>query len=62
MIEFAHIPVMPEETISSLGIREDGIYVDGTAGGGGHSALIAERLSDRGRLIALDQRQRETGL
>ena len=55
MIEFAHIPVMPEETISSLGIREDGIYVDGTAGGGGHSALIAERLSDRGRLIALDQ-------
>jgi 16S rRNA (cytosine1402-N4)-methyltransferase len=55
MIEFSHIPVMPEEVIASLDIIPDGIYVDGTAGGGGHSALIAQKLSDNGRLIALDQ-------
>ncbi len=52
---FSHIPVLPEETIGSLNIVPDGIYVDGTAGGGGHSSLIAARLSDKGRLIAIDQ-------
>lgn len=55
MTDFNHIPVLPEESIASLDINADGIYVDGTAGGGGHSALIAERLSDKGRLIAIDQ-------
>ena len=55
MMEFEHIPVLPEETTESLAIRPDGIYVDGTAGGGGHSELIAERLSGSGRLIAIDQ-------
>ena len=55
MIDYDHVPVMPEETIASLEIVPDGIYVDGTAGGGGHSALIAERLSDEGRLISIDQ-------
>ncbi len=52
---YSHIPVLPEETIESLCIDPEGIYVDGTAGGGGHSSLIAGRLSDKGRLIAIDQ-------
>ena len=55
MMDYNHIPVMPEETVASLKIVPDGIYVDGTAGGGGHSALIAQKLSDGGRLIAIDQ-------
>ena len=55
MTGYDHTPVLPEETIGSLAIVPDGIYVDGTAGGGGHSKLIAERLSDRGKLIAVDQ-------
>lgn len=49
-----HLPVMPREVLDYLAIRPDGIYVDCTAGAGGHSSLIAERL-DGGRLIALDQ-------
>jgi 16S rRNA (cytosine1402-N4)-methyltransferase len=49
-----HRPVLLEQTIDALGIRPDGIYVDGTAGGGGHSHAIASRLTT-GRLIALDQ-------
>ena len=49
-----HLPVLPEQTIEALGIRPDGIYLDGTAGGGGHSYLIASRLTT-GRLISLDQ-------
>jgi 16S rRNA (cytosine1402-N4)-methyltransferase len=51
---FSHIPVLLEETISSLHIKPDGIYVDGTAGGGGHSSAIAAQL-DGGRLISIDQ-------
>ncbi len=53
-MEFKHIPVLPNETISALEIKENGIYVDGTAGGGGHSELIAKRLKS-GRLISIDQ-------
>lgn len=49
-----HIPVMPEEVLDGLRIRPGGVYVDGTAGAGGHAALIAQRL-DGGRLIALDR-------
>lgn len=49
-----HLPVLPRETIEALAVKPDGVYVDGTAGGGGHSLLIAERLTT-GRLIALDQ-------
>ena len=55
MTEYSHVSVLPEEAAASLNIIPDGIYVDGTAGGGGHSALIAERLSGKGRLIAIDQ-------
>ena len=49
-----HLPVLLEQTMDALGIKPDGIYLDGTAGGGGHSAAIASRLTT-GRLIALDQ-------
>ncbi|MCR5302921.1 MAG: 16S rRNA (cytosine(1402)-N(4))-methyltransferase RsmH [Lachnospiraceae bacterium] len=53
-MEFIHVPVMPDEVIDGLNIRPEGIYLDGTAGGGGHSALIAERLTT-GRLYSLDR-------
>ena len=53
-IEFSHSPVMPDECIEGLNIRPGGIIVDGTAGGGGHSFLIAERLTE-GELIAIDR-------
>jgi len=54
-MEFHHIPVMLTECISGLNIDPDGIYVDGTAGGGGHSSAIAAKLSGKGRLISLDR-------
>lgn len=54
-MEFSHIPVMLEECLEGLDIRPDGIYVDGTAGGAGHSSAIAARLNEKGRLIALDR-------
>ena len=54
-MEFSHIPVMLEECMEGLDIRPDGIYVDGTAGGAGHSSAIAARLNEKGRLIALDR-------
>ena len=54
-MEFSHIPVLKAETICALQIIPDGIYVDATAGGGGHSAEILKHLSDKGRLILIDQ-------
>jgi 16S rRNA (cytosine1402-N4)-methyltransferase len=54
-MEFTHIPVMLEECIDGLNIRPDGVYVDGTAGGAGHSSAIASHLNENGRLIALDR-------
>ena len=53
-MEFKHISVLLYETVDSLNIKPDGIYVDGTAGGAGHSTEIAKRLNG-GRLIALDR-------
>jgi len=53
-MEFHHITVLLHETVEALAIRPDGLYVDGTVGGGGHSEQIARRLTD-GRLIGLDQ-------
>ena len=50
-----HRPVMLDEVLADLNILPDGIYLDGTAGGGGHSRAIAERLTGGGRLISLDQ-------
>lgn len=54
-ISFSHRPVLLDECIEGLAIRPDGIYVDGTAGGAGHSSAIAAKLSEKGRLIALDR-------
>lgn len=54
-MEFLHVPVLLNECIDGLNIHPSGIYVDGTAGGGGHSSAIAERLGKDGRLISLDR-------
>ncbi len=54
-MEFKHKSVLLEETIDGLAVKPDGIYVDGTLGGGGHSYEICRRLSDKGRLIGIDQ-------
>lgn len=53
-MEFQHKPVLFDETINSLQIRPDGIYIDGTAGGGGHSQAILDKLAT-GRLLSIDQ-------
>ena len=54
-MEFKHIPVLLEECITGLNIKEDGIYVDGTLGGAGHSSEILKRLSTKGTLIGIDR-------
>ena len=54
-MEFSHISVLLEETVGNLITDPDGIYVDGTLGGAGHSYEICSRLSDKGRLIGIDQ-------
>ena len=55
MNEYAHTSVLLCECIEALNIKPDGIYVDGTLGGGGHSLEIAKRLSKGGRLLCIDQ-------
>ena len=52
--EFEHRPVLLEEIVDSLNIKEDGTYVDGTLGGGGHASHVLQRLK-KGRLIGIDQ-------
>ena len=54
-LTFSHIPVLLQKTLDSLQIKPDGIYVDATAGGAGHSSKILEQLSEQGRLICMDQ-------
>ena len=54
-MEFKHKPVMLEECIKGLNIKPEGIYVDGTLGGAGHSKEIAKRLSKDGLLIGIDR-------
>ena len=54
-MEFKHEPVMLEECINGLNIKKDGIYVDGTLGGAGHSKEILKRLSKEGKLIGIDR-------
>lgn len=56
-MEFKHYSVLLNETIDNLDIKPDGIYVDGTLGGGGHSLEICKRLGEKGRLIGIDQDQ-----
>ena len=50
-----HVPVLAGESIDALAIKPDGIYIDATFGGGGHSALILDALGDNGRLLGFDQ-------
>ncbi|MBR6616196.1 MAG: 16S rRNA (cytosine(1402)-N(4))-methyltransferase RsmH, partial [Lachnospiraceae bacterium] len=52
---FEHKSVLLYETVDSLNIKPDGIYVDGTLGGGGHAFEVASRLGENGRLIGIDQ-------
>ncbi len=54
-MEFSHISVLLKQTVDALNIKPDGIYVDCTCGGAGHSKEILKRLSKNGRLIAIDQ-------
>lgn len=54
-MEFSHVSVLLDECIDGLKIKKDGIYVDGTLGGGGHSLEIVKRLGEKGRLIAIDR-------
>lgn len=54
-MDFKHISVLLEETIEGLNIKPDGIYVDGTLGGGGHAYHVCSQLSDKGRFIGIDQ-------
>ena len=56
-MEFKHEPIMLEECIENLNINPDGIYVDGTLGGAGHSSKIVEKLSEKGLLIGIDRDQ-----
>ena len=55
MLEFKHKPVLLDECIEGLNINPDGIYVDGTLGGAGHSRVIASKLSSNGLLIGIDR-------
>ena len=54
-MEFNHVSVLLNECLEGLNIKENGIYVDGTLGGAGHSSEILKRLSKEGRLIGIDQ-------
>ena len=53
--KFYHVPVLADECIQALNIKPDGIYVDCTTGGAGHSGLILEKLGSAGILICLDK-------
>ena len=53
-MSFTHLPVLLKETVEGLNIKSDGIYVDGTAGGGGHSWEILKRL-ESGKLYSIDR-------
>ena len=54
-MEFSHVTVLLKETVDALEIKPDGIYVDGTLGGGGHSERICKSLGEEGMLIGIDQ-------
>ena len=55
-MEFKHISVLLDETIEELHIKPDGIYVDGTLGGGGHAYHVCQKLSEKGRLSPIPNR------
>lgn len=55
MINFSHVSVLLNESVDMLSVKPEGVYVDGTAGGGGHSAEILKRLNENGRLYSIDR-------
>ena len=55
LMDFKHISVLLEESVNSLNIKPDGVYVDCTAGGGGHSAAILSHLGEKGKMVLIDQ-------
>ena len=57
---FQHYSVLLNETIEQLDIKENGIYVDGTLGGGGHASAVLQRLGETGRLIGIDSSNRSS--
>lgn len=54
-MEFQHVSIMPDQCMEGLNIKPDGLYADGTTGGGGHSLLIAQKLNNQGRLFCFDR-------
>ena len=54
-MEFRHEPVLLKECIDGLNIKKDGIYVDGTLGGAGHSEAILQKLGQKGQLLGIDK-------
>lgn len=54
-MEFNHISVLLEESVNALNVKPNGVYVDGTLGGGGHASLICEKLNEDGTLIGIDR-------
>ena len=54
-MEFKHVPIMLSQVIENLDIKAEGVYVDGTLGGAGHSYEIVKKLSSGGRLVGIDQ-------
>ena len=54
-MDFKHISVLLEESVNSLNIKPDGVYVDCTAGGGGYSAAILSHLGEKGKMVLIDQ-------
>ena len=58
---FEHKSVLLMETVDSLNVKPDGIYVDGTLGGGGHAYEVCRRLNNKGSFIGIDQETRRKG-
>ena len=54
-MEFSHISVLLHETVDALNVKPDGVYVDCTLGGAGHTSLILSRLNENGRVIGIDR-------
>ncbi len=54
-MEFSHVPVLYEPVLNALNVKPDGVYIDGTLGGGGHARGVCERLSEEGTFIGIDR-------